>query len=143
MPYKTFISASTTASLGYLISMRKASFILLTQKMRDSRLQFLLLKWAGTLLISLGLAMCGFEVMPTWLATGFFAPGVCLCAFMLWLGMGDMFLTFAFEDERFYNLATQTHALDIFEDTEFPFEAVTRGGGEFCSGSKWSKGEQN
>jgi hypothetical protein len=118
MPHKMFIATYKTGPLGYLISMRKASYILLTHKMRDSRLQFFLLKWAGALLVALGVGICGFEVMPKLLATGFFAPGVCFCAFLLWLGAGDMFLTFALEDERFYNLATKTRALGIFEDTE-------------------------
>jgi hypothetical protein len=116
-----FISAYKTGPLGYLISTRKAFYILLMHKIRDSRLQLFLLKWAGALLIAFGAGICGFKVMPTLLATGFFAPGVCFGALILWLGAGDMFLTFALEDERFYDLATKTHALDVFEDTEPSF----------------------
>ena len=118
MPHRMFISAYETSPLGYLISTRKAFYLLLMHKIRDSRLQLFLLERAGALLIVVGAAICGFKVMPTLLATGFCAPGVCFCALILWLGAGDMFLTFALEDERFYNLATKTRALDVFEDTE-------------------------
>ena len=31
---------------------------------------------------------------------------------------GDLFLKFALEDERFYDLATASHALSVFEDTD-------------------------
>ena len=118
MPHKMFISTYETGPLGYLISTRKAFYILLTHKIRDSRLQLFLFKWVGALLVAFGAGVCGFKVLPTLLATGFFAPGVCFCALVLWLGSCDMFLAFALEDERFYNLATKTHALDVFEDTE-------------------------
>lgn len=114
-----FVFAYKTGPLDYLISARKALCMMLTHKIRDSRLQLFLLKWAGALLVILAAGICGFKVMPTLLATGFFAPGACLCALLLWFGAGDMFLEFALEDERFYNLATKTHALDVLEDTEF------------------------
>jgi len=118
MPYKKFIFAYEFGPLGYLISMRKALSILLAHKIRDSRLQMFLLKWAGTLLVLAGAGVCGFNLMPNLLATGIIAPGILICSLLLWLGAGDIFLKFALEDEGFYNLATQSHALSVFEDTE-------------------------
>jgi hypothetical protein len=119
MPYKKFIFAYETGPLGYLISTRKALGILLAHKMRDSRLQMFLLKWTGVLLALAGAGICGFNLMPLLLATGVIAPGILICSLLLWLGAGDIFLKFALEDERFYNLATQSHALSVFEDTEY------------------------
>jgi hypothetical protein len=57
--------------------------------------------------------------MPMFLAMGIFAHLVCLVAFLLWVGAGDIFLKFALEDERFYELATESRALSIFVDTDF------------------------
>ena len=75
-----------------------------------------LLQWVGALLILLASGACGFKLMPMFLAV--FAPGVCFFAFLVWLAAGDIFLKFALEDERFYQLATESRALTIFEDTE-------------------------
>jgi hypothetical protein len=119
MPHKMFIIAYKNGPLGYLISMRKALGALLAHKIRDSRLQMFLLKWAGVLLAALGAGICGFNLMPIFFATGILAPGICLFVLSLWLGAGDIFLKFALEDEHFYNLATQSRALSVFEDTEF------------------------
>ena len=119
MPYKKFIFAYESGPLGYLISMRGALSILLAHKIRDSRLQMFLLKWAGALLVLAGAAIGGFNLMPNLLATGIIAPGILICSLLLWLGAGDIFLKFALEDEGFYNLATQSHALSVFEDTEY------------------------
>ena len=119
MPHKNFIFAYETGPLGYLISTRKALCMLLAHKIRDSRLQLFLLKWAGVLLAIAGAGICGFNLMPMILAMGVFAQGICLFALLLWFGAGDMFLKFALEDERFYNLATERHALNVFEDTDF------------------------
>jgi hypothetical protein len=35
-----------------------------------------------------------------------------------WLSAGDILLKLALEDERFYLLALERRALDVFEDTE-------------------------
>jgi hypothetical protein len=118
MPHKNFIFAYETGPLGYLISTRKALWMLLVHKIRDSRLQLFLLKWAGILLAVLGAGICGFNLMPLFLAMSVLAQGVCLFALLVWLGAGDMFLKFALEDERFYELATARHALNVFEDTD-------------------------
>ena len=77
-----------------------------------------LLKWAGALLAAVAAGICGFNLMPMFLATGVFTPAVFLIALLLWLEAGDIFLKFALEDERFYNLATKSHALNVFEDTD-------------------------
>jgi hypothetical protein len=118
MPHKMFIFAYETGPLGYLVSTRKALSILLAHKLRDGRLQLFLLKWACALLAAMAAGICGFNLMPMFLATGVVAPAICLIALLLWLGAGDIFLKFALEDERFYNLATKSHALNVFEDTE-------------------------
>jgi hypothetical protein len=119
MPHKMFIIAYNAGPLGYLISARKALGILLAHKIRDSRLQKFLLKWAGVMLAVLGAGICGFNLMPIFFAAGILAPTICLFALFLWLGAGDIFLKFALEDERFYNLATESRALSVFEDTEY------------------------
>jgi hypothetical protein len=117
MPHKMFIFAYETGPLGYLVSTRKALSILLAHKLQDARLQLFLLKWASALLAVFGAGICVFNLMPIFLVTGVFAPAICLLALFLWIGAGDIFLKFALEDERFYNLATKSHALDVFEDT--------------------------
>src|SRR5258708_5104721 len=104
MPHKIFIFAYEAGPLGYLISTRKALSILMAHKLRDARLQLFLLKWAGALLVVLAAGICGFNLMPMFLATGVFAPAICILALLLWLGSGDIFLKFALEDERFYKL---------------------------------------
>jgi hypothetical protein len=118
MPYKKFILAYRNGPLGYLIAIPKAVAILLNHKIRDSRLQFFLVQWTGSLLVILGAAICGFSLMPIFLAAGVFAPGLCFFTFLVWLAAGDIFLKFALEDERFYNLATESQALSVFEDTD-------------------------
>lgn len=118
MPYKNFIFAYEAGPLGYLISTRKALAVLLAHKIRDARLQLFLFKWAAALLVILGAGICGFSLMPMFLATGIFAPAICFFALLLWLGAGDIFLKFALEDERFYELATSSHALNVFEDKD-------------------------
>lgn len=80
-----------------------------------------LLKWVGALLILLASSACGFNLMPMLLAAGVFAPSLCFFAFLVWLAAGDIFLKFALEDERFYDLATKSRALSVFEDTELSF----------------------
>ncbi len=119
MSHKLFVSGYQTGPLGYLISSPKALRLLLSYKLPDVKLQFFLLKWAGALLAILGGAVCGFNLMPTFLAWGVVVQGICLFLFLLWLSADDIFLSFALEDEGFYKVATQSHALDLFEDTEY------------------------
>lgn|SRR6185369_2261284 len=118
MPHKMFVLAYKNGPLGYLIALPKAVCILLNHKNRDARLQMFLLKWAGALLILLASGACGFNLMPMFLAAGVFAPSLCFFAFLVWLAAGDIFLKFALEDERFYDLATKSRALSVFEDTD-------------------------
>ena len=113
-----FVVVYQTGPLGYLITTRKALGVLLGNKIRDSRLQLFLLKWTLTLLVLLGAGIGGFNLLPTLLALGVFSQIICLCTVLLWIGSGDIFLKFALEDEGFYNLATQGHALSVFEDTD-------------------------
>ena len=113
-----FVLAYKTGPLGYLITLPKAVFMLLNHKIRDSRLQLFLVRWVGALAVILGAAICGFSLLPMFLAAGIFAPGMCFFAFLVWFAAGDIFLKFALEDERFYNLATKTNALSTFVDTE-------------------------
>jgi hypothetical protein len=121
MPHKMFVLAYKNGPLGYLIALPKAVCILLNHKNRDLRLQMFLLKWVGALLILLASSACGFNLMPMFLAAGVFAPSLCFFAFLVWLAAGDIFLKFALEDERFYDLATKSRALSVFEDTELSF----------------------
>jgi hypothetical protein len=118
MPHKMFILAYKNGPLGYLIALPKAIGMLLNHKIGDARLQLFLVRWAGTLAAILGVAICGFTLMPMFVAAGVFAPAICFFAFFVWLAAGDIFLKFALEDERFYNLATATRALSIFVDTD-------------------------
>jgi hypothetical protein len=92
--------------------------ILLVYKIRDTRFQLLLINWACTLLAVLGAGICGFDLMPMFLAVGAVAEGVFLFVLVLCIGAGDILLDFALEDERFFELATRCHALISFEDTK-------------------------
>ena len=118
MPHKMFVLAYQNGPLGYLITLPKAVLMLLNHKIRDARLQSFLVRWAGALAVILGTAICGFNLMPMLVAAGVIAPAICLFAFLVWLAAGDIFLKFALEDERFYNLATKSRALSIFVDTD-------------------------
>jgi hypothetical protein len=118
MPHKMFVLAYKNGPLGYLIALPKAVYMLLIHKIRDSRLQLFLVRWVGALAVLLGAAICGFSLMPMFVAAGVFAPGMCFFGFLVWLAAGDIFLKFALEDERFYDLATKTHALSVFVDAD-------------------------
>jgi hypothetical protein len=119
MPYKIFVFAYKNGPLGYLIRIPKALCILLNRKIRDARLQLFLLKWLAAAVAVLGASIFGFNLLPLSWAVGVSAHCVFLFALMLWLASGDLFLKFALEDEQFYNLATESRALSIFEDTEY------------------------
>jgi hypothetical protein len=117
MPDKVFAFASESGPLGYLISMREALSLLLVHKIRDSHLQLFLLRWAGALIAIVGAEVCGFNLMPMYLAGSLVAPCACFFLLSLWLSARDIFLKFALEDEGFYLLALERRALDVFEDT--------------------------
>jgi hypothetical protein len=119
MPYKIFVIAYNNGPLGYLIRIPKAVCILLNRKIRDARLQLFLLKSLAVAVALLDAGIFGFNLLPTSWAVGLSAHCVFLFALILWLNSGDLFLKFALEDEQFYNLATKSHALSIFEDTEY------------------------
>jgi hypothetical protein len=118
MPYERFVSIYQTGPLAYLISTRKALHILLAHRMRDVRFQRLLVHWTGCLLALIGFVACAFFLVPTFWAVTAFAPGICLFALFISLESGDLFLQLALEDERFFEMATQTNALLVFEDDD-------------------------
>ena len=119
MSHQQFISATDADPLAFLISTPKTLRILLEQKIRDKRFQLLLADWACALLALLGVGICGFKILPVFLAVGVLAEGVFLFLLVLCIGAGDLLLDFALEDERFFEFATRCHALNIFEVTEF------------------------
>jgi hypothetical protein len=110
------IFAHESGPLGYLVSTPKALRILLTHKIRDARLQHLLAQWACMLLALVGGGFCGFFLAPSFWTLGAFAPSIFLFALSLSIGAGDLFLQFALEDERFFEMATENDALSVFED---------------------------
>jgi hypothetical protein len=118
MSHGQFIVAYETAPLGLLISTPKTLRILLVHKIRDTRFQLLLINWACTLFAVLGAGIYGFNFMPMFLAVVFVAEGVFLFLLMLCIDAGDILLDFALQDERLFELATRSHALSFFEDTE-------------------------
>jgi hypothetical protein len=119
MPHKMFVLAYKNGPLGYLIRVPKALCILLDKKNRDSRLQLFFLKWVGALVAVVDAGIFGFNLLPMPWAVGVLTHCVFLFALILWLTSGDLFLKFVLEDEQFYNLATESHALSVFEDTEY------------------------
>lgn len=117
MPHKKFILAYYYGPLGCLINTPKALGILLVHEIHDPRLRLFLLKWVAALVLLLGAGLRGFSLMPLFLAVTLFSATLSFCAFLFWLGSEDLFLKFVLEDERFYNLATQSRALSVFDDT--------------------------
>ena len=111
-------SSFETGPLGYLVSTPKALRILLTHKIRDTRFQHLLSQWACILLAFVGVGVCGFFLIPTFWAVGAFTPAIFLFALFISIGAGDLFLRFALEDKRFFEMATKSHALSVFEDQD-------------------------
>jgi len=62
--------------------------------------------------------VCGLFLVPTFWAVGAFAPAIFLFGLLFSIGAGDLFLKFALEDERFFEMAIEDHALSVFEDTD-------------------------
>jgi hypothetical protein len=118
MFHRQVITGDGTTSLGFLISVPKALRILLVQKIRDTRLQLFLIRWACTFFAVLGLGIWAFNLLPMFLAVVVCALGIGLCTLLFYIEVGDILLIFAFEDGSFFEMATGCHALDIFEDTE-------------------------
>jgi hypothetical protein len=120
MPYKKFVLAYYNGPLGCLINTQKALGILLFHAIHDSRLRLFLLKWVAALILLLGAGIRGFNLMTIFPALGLFSATISLWAFVFWLASEDLFLKFVLEDEEFYNLATQSLALIVFDDTDAP-----------------------
>ena len=119
MSHQQFISANDAGPLGFLISTPKTLRILLEQRFRDPRFQSLMIDWGWGLLALLVAGICGFRMLPVFVAVGIIAEGVLLFLLVLCIGAGDILLDFALEDERFFDLAMRCHALSIFEVTDF------------------------
>jgi hypothetical protein len=118
MSHKQAVTGNGTIPLGFLVSVPKALCILLVHKIRDTRFQLFLLRWASAFFGVLLLGIWAFALWPMFLAAVAFAFGIGLYTFLFCIGVGDILLIFAFEDESFFETATGCHALDIFEDTE-------------------------
>jgi len=73
---------------------------------------------ACILLALIGAGICGFFLVPTFWAVGAFAPAIFLFALFLSIGAGDLFLKFALEDKGFFEMATKSNALNVFEDED-------------------------
>jgi hypothetical protein len=116
MSHLQFTVAYETVPLDLLISTPKTLHLLLIHKIRETRLQLLLFNWTCILLALLAAGIFGFSFVPMLLAVGVVAEGVFLFLLMLCIDAGDILLDFAREDERFFELATQCHALSIFQD---------------------------
>jgi hypothetical protein len=114
----SLISSDSKGPLSYLVSTPKALRILLTLKLPDARFQQLLAHWACVLLAIIGFGVCGFFLMPMVWAMSAFAPAILLFGLLLSIGTGDVFLQFALEDDRFFELATKNHALSIFDEDD-------------------------
>jgi hypothetical protein len=112
------ISVHQKSPLGYLVNTPQALRLLLTHKLRDIRFQRLLTRSVCLLLPIIGFGVCGFFLVPTFWAVSAVAPVVFLFALFLSIGAGDLFLQFAMEDDRFFDVATRSHALSVFEDED-------------------------
>src|SRR5260370_4168274 len=111
MPYDKFVFAYATGTLSYLVSTRKALRILLAHKIKDPRFRGLLAQWTCSLLALIGVAVCGFSLVPAlWAASGL-APDICLLALFVSVGAGDLFLQLALDDELFFDMPTRNRVL--------------------------------
>jgi hypothetical protein len=126
MPHKEFVLAYYSSLVGCLIDTRKALGILLVHKLHDSRLRVFLFKWIAALVLLLGAGLRGFNLMPIFLTLVLVSMTIAFCAFFFWLGSEDLFLKFVLEDEEFYNLATQSRALSLFNDIDSPQPQPTK-----------------
>jgi hypothetical protein len=115
---KSSIVAYDAGPLGYLVATRKALPILLSHKIGDTRVQRFLAKAAGAFLTIAGASVGGFSLIPTLWALGILLPAFGFFALVLCLDIDDLFLQFALEDERFFEVATKGKALSVFEDCE-------------------------
>ena len=104
--------------LGYLVNTPKALRILLTHKLRDPRFRRLLDRSICLIVAILGCCVCGFYLVPTFWAVSAFTPLLFLVGLILSIGAGDLFLQFALEDDRFFEVATKSHALSVFKDDD-------------------------
>jgi hypothetical protein len=118
MSSEKFVSAQEAGPLGYSISTRRALCILFTRKMNEPRFQRLLAQWAAGFLVLVGVAVCAFLLLPAFWAAGALAHGICLFGLFVSIGVGDLFLQMALEDGRFFEMATQSNALWLFEDDD-------------------------
>ena len=114
----SLISAHPNGPLSYLVDTPKALQILLTLKLQDPRFQQLSARWACMFLLIVSFGICGFLLVPTFWAISAFAQAIFLFALFLSIGAGDLFLQFALEDERFFEVATKSHALSIFAEDD-------------------------
>jgi hypothetical protein len=115
---RNLITLPPKSPLGYLVNTPRALHILLTHKLRDVRFQLLLTRSVCLLLLIIGFGVCGFFLVPTFWAVSAVAPVMLLFALFLSIGAGNLFLQFALEDERFFDVATRSHALSVFQDTD-------------------------
>jgi hypothetical protein len=118
LPHNSLISARAKGALSYLVNTPEALRILLTLKLQDTRFQQLLARWVCILLPIIGFGVCSFLLVPTFWAVSALCPAIFLFALFLSIGAGDLFLQFALEDERFFEIATRNHALSIFADDD-------------------------
>jgi hypothetical protein len=115
---KPSIVAYDAGPLGYLVATQKALPILLLHKFGDARVQRLLAKATGALLTIAGVSVGGFSLIPTPWALGILFLAFGFFALILCLDIDDLFLQFALEDERFFEVATKGKALSVFEGWE-------------------------
>jgi len=115
---RKLIATHPKGPLGYLVHTPTALRILLTHKFRDPRFQRLLARSICLLLAIFGCCLCGFSLIPTFWAVSAFTPLLFLAALVLSIGAGDLFLQFALEDDRFFEMATKSHALSVFRDDD-------------------------
>jgi hypothetical protein len=115
---RKLISPRPSGPLSYLVNTPKALRILLTHKSRDTRFRRLLAQSVCLFLAILGCGICGLFLVPTFWAVSAFTPIIFLFALLLSIGAGDLFLQFALEDDRFFEVATKNHALSVFADDD-------------------------
>jgi hypothetical protein len=71
-----------------------------------------------SLIAVLDLGIWVLNLSPMFLAVVVFALTICFYALLLWFEIGDILLEFALEDRSFFEMVTECHALNIFEDSE-------------------------